>query len=151
MIIESPAFRHGGSIPPLYTCDGKDINPPLRFGDVPKQAQSLVLIVHDPDVPRAIRSDGIWNHWLVWNIPPNVTSFPAKEQEMQIVEGKNTSGSIGYEGPCPPDREHRYYFTLTALDIQLAVDQAATKKQLLKAMEGHMLATAQLIGRYKRK
>ena len=104
----------------------------------------------DPDVPTSIRSDGVWDHWLVWNIPPTTTEIPEEGPTPGVV-GRNTSGRHEYGGPCPPDREHRYFFKLFALDRELDLPAAhATKEQIIAAMEGHVLASAELMGRYER-
>jgi Raf kinase inhibitor-like YbhB/YbcL family protein len=169
MKITSLAFEHNQSIPAKYTCDGENINPPPVFSDVPIEAKSLVLIMEDPDVPKTIRTDGMWDHWLVWDIDP--TTREIKEglssdsprfageagallkdgQEPQGVMGKNSGGGKGYSGPCPPDREHRYFFKLYALDLaSLLLSDSASKTDLEKAMENYILAEAYLIGRYHR-
>lgn len=151
MKIISPAFEHGQSIPKAYTCDGKNISPPLTFVDVPPEAKSLALIVDDPDVPKNLRSDGLWIHWLVWDIPPSITEIPEGTKPPGVV-GQNTSGTSGYTGPCPPDREHRYFFKLYALDTILTEAKIATKDDLEKAMNGrHVIETAELMGRYNRR
>jgi len=150
MKLESPAFGDNQLIPVKYTCDGANINPPLRFSDVPEGARTLVLIMDDPDVPRSIRPDGVWDHWLVWNIPASLTTVSEGEEPPGVV-GRNTSGRFGYEGPCPPDREHRYFFKLYALDSEIDLSpQQAAKEDLEKAMAGHILAEAKLVGRYRR-
>lgn len=149
MKIQSPVFGNNQKIPAKYTCDGENINPPFTFSNIPADTKSLVLIMDDPDVPKTIRADGMWNHLLVWNIPAETKVIPENSLPLGIV-GKNTSGQFGYQGPCPPDREHCYFFKLYALDTVLNLDQSATKKELEKAMEGHVKAYAELIGLYKR-
>ena len=154
MKLESSAFEHEGTIPAKYTCDGSPpaggISPPLKISDVPPGTRSLFLNMDDPDVPKSIRPDGLWNHWLVWNIPPETTEI-TEGQEPAGVVGKNTGGKFGYQGPCPPDREHRYFFKLYALDTMLDLPaETAAKADLEKAMEGHILAQAELMGRYNR-
>lgn len=144
----SPIFQHGGKIPVKYTCNGENINPPLEISGVPANAQSLVLIVDDPDVPKNLKPDGLWVHWLVWNIPPETlrieeNSVPAG------VEGTTSFGTPGYGGPCPPDREHRYFFKLAALDIRLKLSPSTTKPALEEAMRGHVLEQCELIGLYE--
>lgn len=109
MNLSSPAFEHNSSIPPKYTCDGANINPPLVISNVPEQTQSLVLLMDDPDVPQQLREDGMWDHWVVFNIPPSTTII-SENQEPPGVLGKGTGGKLGYHGPCPPDRQHRYFF-----------------------------------------
>ncbi|OGI82266.1 kinase inhibitor [Candidatus Nomurabacteria bacterium RIFCSPLOWO2_02_FULL_42_17] len=150
MKIESSAFADNQIIPARYTCDGENFNPPLFFGDVPSEAKSLVLIVEDPDVPKNIRSDGMWDHWLVWNIPPETREI-AENAVISWPTGKNTGGKNTYGGPCPPDRQHRYFFKLYALDVTLNLLSASGKKELLQAMDGHILAQAQLVGLYARR
>ena len=148
MQITSSAFQHNGSMPSQYTCDGKSINPPLIFSNIPKEAKSLTMIMEDPDVPKHIRPDSMWNHWIVWNMP--ITTGIPEDSIPDGVVGKNTSEFYGYAGACPPDREHRYFFKLYALDTMLNLDPTATKEDLLQAMEGHILDSAELIGRYER-
>lgn len=150
MIISSPRFENGKKIPEEYTCDGKNISPPLEISDVPKEAKSLVLIMEDPDVPKTIRADGMWDHWIVFNIPPNIT----KIEEGINPQGKlgiNTNTKLSYSGPCPPDKQHRYFFKLFALDIELNLNQGASKKQVEEAMKGHILKESVLMGLYYRR
>lgn len=149
MELTSPAFENNGVIPELYTCDGQNINPPLEISDVPESAQSLVLIVEDPDVPKHIRGDGMWNHWIVFNISPQTSSVQEGKTPDGII-GTGTGGSTEYQGPCPPDREHRYFFKLSAIDRMLALPAGAQKSDVEKAMEGHIVASAEIIGRYER-
>jgi hypothetical protein len=149
MKITSSAFEHDGMIDLRHTCDGEDVNPPLTFSDVPTGAKSLALIMEDPDVPTSIRSDGMWDHWVVWNILPTVSSIAAASTPPGVV-GKNTGSELGYQGPCPPDREHRYFFKLFALDVMLDLHEGASKQELEQAIQGHIIAQAELIGRYNR-
>ncbi len=149
MTISSSAFNAGSSIPTKYTCDGEGIHPPLRFGNVPAAAKSLVLIVHDPDVPLTIKPDGNFDHWVVFNILPTTTSINEGEA-VPGIEGNNGAGQVGYTGPCPPDREHRYFFQLYALDTQLSLPQGTTRAEVEKAMVGHIIEQAALMGRYER-
>lgn len=148
MRLTSPAFKHNGSIPSKYTCDGKNISPELNFNEIPDETKTLALIMEDPDVPKTIRVDGMWDHWIIWNIPSKINAI--KEGGDLGVKGRNTRNKLGYTGPCPPDREHRYFFKLFALDIKLNLPEGADKKELLEAMKGHVLAQAELIGKYKR-
>jgi len=143
MKIESSAFQSNKKIPSLYTCDGEDISPELIFSDVPKDAQSLVLVVEDPDVPKIIREDGMWNHWLVWNMSPNLDGIGEGEIPQGIVDFR-------YGGPCPPDKEHRYFFKLYALDIILDLSENASKEKLQRVLGGHIIEEAELIGLYNR-
>jgi Raf kinase inhibitor-like YbhB/YbcL family protein len=144
--ITSPAFSANGSIPSKYTCDGAGPNPALVFSGVPAKAQSLVLIVDDPDVPRNLVPSGVFDHWLIWDIPPTSKGFAEGEGK----GGVNGAGQPGFMGPCPPDREHRYFFKLYALDVKLTAAKIAGKQDLEAAMKGHILEQAELIGRYER-
>ena len=149
MKIESSAFMPNESIPLQYTCDGANTNPPLSFSDVPEKTQSLVLIMEDPDVPVSIRPDGMWDHWVVFNIPPETREI-GEGAEPKGIQGMTTFGKTGYGGPCPPDREHRYFFKLYALDAMLDLPEGATKEEVITAMEGHILSSAELVGKYNR-
>ncbi|PIR98699.1 MAG: YbhB/YbcL family Raf kinase inhibitor-like protein [Candidatus Colwellbacteria bacterium CG10_big_fil_rev_8_21_14_0_10_41_28] len=150
MNIESSVFEDGGSIPTKYTCDGENISPPLKFTNVPEGAMSLALIMHDPDVPTNLREDGVWDHWLVWGMSPDTIGAEEGEDAPGIT-GTNTAGNRSYGSPCPPDREHRYFFTLYALDIELDLDpENVSRDDLLAAMDGHIIEEAQLMGRYDR-
>ncbi len=149
MKLESKAFLHESLIPAVYTCDGEDRIPGLTISDVPVSAISLALIMDDPDVPANIRPECVWDHWLVWNISPQTTTIN-ESQEPSGVIGNNSGGKKGYMGPCPPDREHRYYFRLYALDTMLDTPQSASKDELLQAIQGHVLEKAELMGRYNR-
>ena len=149
MQLISTAFPHEGNIPAKYTCDGDNVNPPLHISDVPVDAKSLVLFVEDPDVPKHLRVDGMWDHWVLFNLPPTTTTL-AEGSEPLAIQGMTTYGKPGYGGPCPPDREHRYFFKLYALDITLDLSEGSTKQQVQQAMEGHVLTETTLMGRYKR-
>ena len=149
MKLSSTAFKEGSKIPSLYTCEGKNINPPLDIKEVPPNAKSLVLIMDDPDVPAFIRPEQMYDHWVVFNIPPN-THHIAENTTPPGLEGKNTSGQLGYFGPCPPDREHRYFFKLFALDTMLILKAGATKKEVETAMKNHILSECQLMGKYEK-
>ncbi len=144
MKITSPAFEHEGKIPSKYTCDGKDISPPLRFEDVPKGAASLALVMDDPDAPM-----GTFDHWVVWNIPPETRSVE-EGREPSGVQGKTSFGRMGYGGPCPPRGVHRYFFKLYALDTVLNLPAGSRKKDLEEAMKGHVIEQAVLMGKYSR-
>ncbi len=149
MKISSTAFQDQGVIPSLYTCEGKNINPPLDISDVPPQAKSLVLLIDDPDVPKTLRPDGNYDHWVLFNMPP--TTHKIHENAIPPgIQGKSTHGKNQYTGPCPPDREHRYFFKLYALDRMLDLPPGATKKEVEQAMEGHILAHSQLMGLYEK-
>lgn len=146
MKLTSPAFEHEGKIPSEYTCDGTNKIPPLDISDVPEGTKSLALIMDDPD---AVKPAGkVWDHWVVWNIPPNTKSITGQPQG---VPGKNSWGRKDYGGPCPPDTEHRYFFKVYALDTELDLPEGATKTELERAMKDHVLAQAILMGRYERK
>ena len=144
MELSSSAFEHGGMIPSTYTCDGKDISPPLAVSGVPDGTVSLALVMDDPDAP-----GGTFDHWVVWNIPPQATEF-AEGTEPPGVEGRTDFGRLGYGGPCPPSGVHRYMFRIYALDAALDLPEGSRKGQLLKAMQGHVLAQALLQGNYRR-
>ncbi|MBP6086830.1 MAG: YbhB/YbcL family Raf kinase inhibitor-like protein [Pelolinea sp.] len=150
MKLSSPAFSHQELIPSRYTCDGKDVSPPLEWRDLPHGAQSLALIMDDPDAPA-----GIWVHWIIFNIPPEASSIAENCPKIPqlsdgSLQGRNSWRQIGYGGPCPPSGTHRYFFKLYALDKMLKLDAGITKDELLKAMEGCVLEQAELIGRYQR-
>jgi Raf kinase inhibitor-like YbhB/YbcL family protein len=142
MKITSAAFENNGSIPADYTCDGADVSPPLSFQNVPGNANSLAVIMDDPDAPM-----GTWVHWLVWNIPRNTTGL-TQAQSIPYPQGRNDFGDVKYGGPCPPSGTHRYFFKLYALDTMLQLPKGSTKQQLEAAMSGHILEEAQLIGTY---
>jgi Raf kinase inhibitor-like YbhB/YbcL family protein len=146
MRITSPAFDNNGSIPAKFTCDGAGMNPALQFSGVPATAKSLALIVEDPDVPKNLKPDGLFEHWLIWDIAPDSKGFA----EGAGKGGINETGSAGFMGPCPPDREHRYFFKLFALDVKLTGAKISTKEDLDKAMAGHVITQAELVGRYKK-
>ncbi|MBI4415149.1 MAG: YbhB/YbcL family Raf kinase inhibitor-like protein [Candidatus Kerfeldbacteria bacterium] len=146
MQLTSSTFLNNGSIPSNYTCDGKDINPPLTLSDVPPSTQSLALIVDDPDAP-----GGDFVHWLVWNIPAATTSIAEESVPASAVEGMTGFGKTGWGGPCPPSGTHRYQFTLYALDGMLDLSAGATKAELLMAMSGHILEQTLLVGLYQRR
>jgi len=138
-------------IPKKYTCDGPDASPPLNWSDVPAKAKSLALIVDDPDAPM-----GTWVHWVAWNIPPDARSLdegvPKKDSLPNgMKQGTTDFRSIGYGGPCPPSGTHRYFFKLYALDTALNLPPSTTKKDLERAMQGHVLRQVELIGKYARK
>jgi Raf kinase inhibitor-like YbhB/YbcL family protein len=149
--ISSPAFQDGERIPAKYTCEGQNVSPQLEGSGVPEKAQSLALIMDDPDAP-----GGTFTHWVIFNTPPDsLTSPEAVPTEPQLScgtqQGINDFGTIGYGGPCPPPgRPHRYRFTLYALDQPLDLKAGASKEQLLGAMEGHIIEQARLTGTYQR-
>ena len=150
MELKSSAFKNNEMIPVLYTCDGKDISPPLGWNDVSEKTKSFALICDDPDAPA-----GTWVHWVVYNIKSSTIELPAKvlpqgKMPNGAIQGINDFGKIGYGGPCPPSGTHRYFFKLYALDAMLDLETGVTKKQLLQAMEGHILSEAKLVGKYTR-
>jgi len=143
LIIISPAFENKKPIPRKYTCDGDDVNPTLNISGVPEATKSLVLIVDDPDAPM-----GTWDHWIVWNIPP---TNKIEENTVPGVEGLNDSRKHSYSGPCPPSGTHRYFFKVYALDTKLNLAPNSRKKDIEKAMKGHILAQGELVGLYSRR
>jgi Raf kinase inhibitor-like YbhB/YbcL family protein len=148
--LTSSAFIEGAMIPQRYSCDGEDISPPIAWSNVPPGTRSFALICDDPDAPV-----GTWDHWVVYNIPAHVTSLNEGIAEKSIVDngavhGNNSWGRIGYGGPCPPSGTHRYFFKIFALDTLLDLKSGSTSSQLVNAMEGHILAQGQLMGRYQR-
>lgn len=143
--ITSPAFADSQPIPIRCTADGMDVNPELRIDGVPDGTTSLALIVDDPDAPM-----GTWVHWVLWNIPPGTTVIPEGSEPDRSVCGRNSWRRTGYGGPSPPSGTHRYFFKLYALDGELDLPPSAGKAELERAMEGHILATAQLMGTYER-
>jgi len=148
MKIISKAFENNSLIPAKYTCNGENVNPPLEFVDVPAEAKSLVLIMDDPDVPSQVREDRMWVHWLKFNMPAE-TKFIEEDSEPEGVAGIGTSNNLKYHGPCPPDKQHRYFFKLYALDTKLNLPEGATKTEVEKAMSNHIIAQAELIGLYE--
>ena len=151
LAVSSPAFQEGSKIPAKYTCEGQDVSPALTWGEPPVETQSFALIVDDPDAPV-----GVFTHWVIFNIPSDsrqlAEAIPTQAQlPSGALQGKNDFGRIGYGGPCPPSgHPHRYRFTVYALDQSLDLDAGASKKQVLDAMRGHILAQGQLTGTYQR-
>lgn len=148
MIIKSSVFDEDGLIPSKYTCDEQDISPPLEWENVPSGTKSFALICDDPDAP-----GGIWVHWVVYNIPSNVFQLEEDikpDQGDTLLQGSNSWSRTGYGGPCPPKGTHRYFFKLYALNDVLPLKPGMTKKELLQSMKGHILAEAQLMGKYRR-
>lgn len=148
--LSSTAFAHGADIPSRFTCDGSDVPPPLAWSGVPDKAASLALIVDDPDAPDPAAPKMTWVHWVLYNLPPDTAAIHGGELPSGAQQGLNDWKQTGYRGPCPPVGRHRYYFKLYALDIQLPAVKRATKTQIEAAMQGHILAEAQLLGRYRR-
>ncbi len=147
MKLTSPAFQNNQEIPSKYTCDGSNISPPLEISEVPIEAKSLVLIMDDPDAIKP--ANKVWDHWIIFNIPPTTNKIEEGKEPIG-VHGKGTSNNLKYQGPCPPDATHRYYFKLYALDSNLSVIEGASKQQVEEAMKGHVLAQATLMGVYSR-
>ena len=148
--LTSSVFAPGEPIPLKYTCDGEDISPPLQWGDPPPGTQSFALISDDPDAPV-----GTWVHWVLYNLPAETRALseavpPDADLPDGSRHGKNSWSRLGYGGPCPPGGTHRYFFKLYALDTVLGLDAGANKKQLLQAMEGHILAQTEVMGVYTR-
>ena len=145
MELTSAAFEPGGKVPSRYTCDGEDLSPPLAWRGVPAGAESLALIVDDPDAPGKV-----WVHRVLYGLPPGTAGIAEGAVPPGAREGTTDFGRTGYGGPCPPSGTHRYVFTLYALDAPIELPPGATKAQLLEAMEGHVLAKSALQGRYAR-
>jgi hypothetical protein len=152
MQITSTTFAHNGAIPKQYTCDGKDVSPPLAWSGIPANAKSLALIVDDPDAPDPKAPKMTWVHWVLYNLPVATTSLAeaVKHLPAGTLEGTNDWGRTGYGGPCPPIGRHRYFHKLYALDVVLPDLKRPRKADLERAMKGHVLAEAELIGTYKR-
>ncbi|MFO7820953.1 MAG: YbhB/YbcL family Raf kinase inhibitor-like protein [Lentisphaeria bacterium] len=149
--LTSSAFSEGEMIPAQFTCEGKDISPPLSWTGVPEEAESLALIVDDPDAPA-----GTWVHWVVYNIPTAMTELPenfppVEKAKNGLTQGMNDFKKIGYGGPCPPSGTHRYFFKVYALSEELNLDPGATKQELTDAMEGKVVAQGALMGKYSRR
>lgn len=141
--IQSPAFEANKPIPKKYSCDGNDINPPLTIEGTPKEAKTLALIVDDPDAP-----SGTFDHWIVWNIPASTSKI--EENTIPGKEGLNSARHPSYMGPCPPGGTHRYFFKVYALDGELNLGINSKKKDVEKAMQGHIIAKGELVGLYSR-
>ena len=149
-ILTSPAFAAGGAIPKQYTCEGADRSPPLAWQGAPVATRSLVLMVDDPDAPDPAAPTMTWVHWLLYAMPTTMSQLPEDAVPAAMRAGTNDFQRTRYGGPCPPIGRHRYYFKLSALDIELADLGAPTKAALETAMRGHVLASALLIGTYKK-
>jgi Raf kinase inhibitor-like YbhB/YbcL family protein len=155
LVLSSATFSHQGSIPQQYTCQGRDVSPPLSWSGAPEGTKGFVLIVDDPDAPDPAAPKRTWVHWVLYAIPPGATSLgegiaPAK-LPAGTREGTNDWNRTGYGGPCPPVGRHRYFHKLYALDVELADLGAARKAEVEKAMEGHVLAKTELIGTYQKR
>jgi Raf kinase inhibitor-like YbhB/YbcL family protein len=149
--LKSPDFTEGATIPPQFTCSGRDISPALQWSGASADTKSFALIADDPDAPA-----GTWVHWVLYNLPANVHSlpqnFPKSEKEQEgSLQGRNDFGKIGYGGPCPPPgKAHRYFFKLYALNAHLDLKPGASKKELERAMNSHILGQAETMGRFSR-
>lgn len=143
--LTSQAFNESEAIPSKYTCEGKNVSPPLHWDEMPKQVRSFVLIVDDPDAPSKT-----WVHWVLYNISAETVECKEGTVPPGALQGINDFGNTSYGGPCPPSGTHRYFFKLYALDTLLTLPQGATKEQVENAMKGHVFAETQLIGTYKR-
>jgi Raf kinase inhibitor-like YbhB/YbcL family protein len=153
--LTSPAFRAGAEIPARFTCEGKDCSPPLEWSGVPPQTKSLVLIIDDPDAPDPKAPRMTWVHWLLYNLPPATTSLAEgvhpKALPVGTLEGVTDFKRTGWGGPCPPIGRHRYFFRLFALDTTLPDLHRPSRPKLEQAMEGHLLARAELMGTYQKR
>ncbi|PYS23349.1 MAG: YbhB/YbcL family Raf kinase inhibitor-like protein [Acidobacteria bacterium] len=148
--LTSAAFKEGQPIPRQYTCDGVNVSPPLEWTGVPKTAKTVAIVADDPDAPA-----GTWVHWVVYDLPAEnigvVENLPATESlKAGGFQGKNDFGKIGYGGPCPPSGTHRYFFKVYALDAEVSLNAGATKADLEKAMQGHIVGQGELMGTYQR-
>jgi Raf kinase inhibitor-like YbhB/YbcL family protein len=155
MQLTSPSFENNKSMAKKFTCDGENISPELEWSAVPQGAKSLALIVYDPDAPDPANPRMTWVHWVLYNIPVTINSLPEGVKDKDLppgtLHGLNDWKKTGYGGPCPPIGQHRYFHKLYALDIVLPNLTHPTKAKLEKAMEGHILSEAELIGLYQRK
>jgi Raf kinase inhibitor-like YbhB/YbcL family protein len=154
LAIESSVFQQSGSIPRRYTCDAEDLSPPLRWSGAPDTTRSFALIVEDPDAPDPAAPKRVYVHWVLHDIPMSVTNIDEDGESRAVKagarQGNNDWGRTGYGGPCPPIGRHRYFFKLYALDTMLGNLGTPTKRELERAMEGHVLASAELMGTYQR-
>jgi len=154
LAVASASFTDGGSIPRTYTCEGEDISPPLSWDGVPTDARSLVLIVDDPDCPDPEAPKRTWVHWVLYNIPAGTSALPEAVRPEDLPagtrEGLNDWERSGYGGPCPPIGRHRYFFKIYALDTELAGLRKPTKGEVERAMQGHVISQAQLVGTYRK-
>jgi len=153
LILTSPAFTAQGEIPSLYTCEGRNISPPLVWTGIPEHTRSLVLIVDDPDAPDPAAPKMTYVHWLLYNLPPSVPGLPEAVQALPpgALEGLNDWKRTGYGGPCPPIGRHRYFHKLYALDTVFPDLDRPNKSRLEQAIAGHVLAMAELVGTYQKR
>jgi Raf kinase inhibitor-like YbhB/YbcL family protein len=154
MVLKSDAFVEGSPIPARYTCEGEDISPPLYWENLPEGTASLVLIVDDPDAPDPSAPRMVWDHWILYNLPPDAKlaeGMTSDHLPAGTGEGINSWGRVGYGGPCPPIGCHRYFHRLYALDVVLPSELGTpTKDRLLLAMEDHILGRTELVGLYEK-
>jgi Raf kinase inhibitor-like YbhB/YbcL family protein len=153
-VLESSAFQHGGAIPRRHTCDGEDVSPPLQWSGAPDKTRSFALIVDDPDAPDPAAPKRVYVHWVLYDMPTAVKAIEENGEQRAVKadarQGKNDWGRTGYGGPCPPIGRHRYFFKLYALDTTLGDLGTPAKRDVERAMEGHVLASAELMGTYQR-
>lgn len=142
LTINSVAFSQDGHIPKKYSCEGENINPPLEVKGIPEGTKTLAIIMEDPDTKQ-----GVFDHWLVWNIP---TNEPIAENSVPGISGNNSYNKTGYAAPCPPSGSHRYFFKVYALDASLDLPVGSNKQELQQAMQGHILASGEIMGHYKK-
>lgn len=145
LTLKSTAFQPGGPIPRKYSCQGDDVSPPLSIAGIPAETESLALVVEDPDAPA-----GTWDHWILYGLSPGTSKIREATVPPGARQGRNGWGRNTWGGPCPPSGEHRYFFRLYALDTALDLAPGATKRELRRAMEGHVLAESELMGRYRK-
>ncbi len=154
MKLSSPSFENQGNIPEKFTCDGENISPALEWFGAPEGSETFVLVVDDPDAPDPANPRMTWVHWVLYNIPAVVGSLPEGVEDSDLpkgtLQGRNDWNKTGYGGPCPPIGQHRYFHKLYALDTALSDLGQPTKEKLEKAMDGHVLSQAELIGLYQR-
>jgi hypothetical protein len=155
-VIDSPSFRHGSAIPPRFTCDGANVSPPLRWRGAPAGTKSIALIVDDPDAPDPAAPKRVWVHWVLYNVLAATSELAEGATRRTLPpdarEGVNDGGHVGYDGPCPPKGRHRYFHKAYALDTVLPdLGARAGKAELERAMSGHVLAHAELVGTYAAK
>jgi Raf kinase inhibitor-like YbhB/YbcL family protein len=152
--ISSSAFQPGGSIPSKYTCEDRDISPPLAWSAGPANTKSFALIVDDPDAPDPAKPQRVYVHWVVYNLPATTTSLSENASKKGMlkggVQGKNDWGNAEYGGPCPPIGRHRYFFKLYALDTELTGLSSPTKADVERAMKGHVVDSGEVIGTYQK-
>jgi len=149
--LRSASFEEDDEIPAKYTCDGIDCSPPLTWSGAPAGTESFALIIDDPDAPDPRAPRTVWVHWVVYNVPANITELPEAARIPHALEGRNDWDKVGYRGPCPPIGRHRYFHKVYALDTVLPDLDLPHKAELVEAMKGHVLAETLLIGTYERR